>query len=186
MGVGGEALNRVVFLDRDGVVNAAIVRDGKPHPPDSVAETRILSDVPEALRMLKAAGFRLAIISNQPDVARGTQSEETVQAINAFLASQLPLDHFEICFHDESDGCDCRKPKPGLIHRSARALGGAAETGFVVGDRWRDIEAGRAAGCRTVWIDRGYNEKLPTDYDYRADTLLTAARWIVAHQGEEK
>ncbi|MGH9806012.1 MAG: D-glycero-alpha-D-manno-heptose-1,7-bisphosphate 7-phosphatase [Terriglobia bacterium] len=175
-----------MFLDRDGVINAAVVRDGKPYPPASVAETKILDDVPEALSLLKAAGFGLAIVSNQPDVARGTQTREAVQAINSFLAARLPLDHFEICFHDESDDCDCRKPKPGLIYRSVLALGGTAETGFVVGDRWRDIEAGRTAGCRTVWIDRGYNEKSPTDYDYRADSLLMAARWIVAQEGDRR
>lgn len=184
MGVGGETLNRVVFLDRDGVINSAIVRGGKPYPPTSVAETRILSDVPEALNLLKAAGFRLAVISNQPDVARGTQTREAVQAINSFLASRLPLDHFEICYHDEMDGCDCRKPKPGLIYRSARALGATTRGAFVVGDRWRDIEAGRNAGCRTVWIDRGYNEKLPLNFNYRADSLLSAARWIIAQQEE--
>lgn len=186
MGIDGQALNRLVFLDRDGVINAAVIRGGKPYPPASVAETRILDDVPEALALLKAAGFRLAVISNQPDVARGTQTRQAVQAINSFLASQLPLDHFEICFHDESDGCDCRKPKPGLIYRSALALGGSAKGGFVVGDRWRDIEAGRAAGCRTVWIDRGYDEKSPTGFDYRTDSLITAARWVAAHEEQAK
>ena len=182
MGVGGQSLNRVVFLDRDGVINAAVVRNGKPHPPDSVAETRILNDVPQALALLKGAGFRLAVITNQPDVARGTQTQAAVEAINAFLASQLPLDHFEVCYHDEGDGCDCRKPKPGLIYRSARTLGVAAPEGFVVGDRWRDIDAGRAAGCRTVWIDRGYKERLPESYDRRTTSLLAAAQWIIEQQ----
>ena len=179
MGVHGQTLNRVVFLDRDGVINAAVVRGGKPFPPVSVADTRILDDVPAALALLKMAGFRLAVVTNQPDVARGVQTREAVEAINAFLASELPLDHFEVCYHDEADACDCRKPKPGLIFRSALALGADATKGFVIGDRWRDIEAGRSAGCRTVWIDRGYNEKLPSKFDHRATSLLAAAQWIV-------
>jgi len=183
MGVSGQILNRVVFLDRDGVINAAVVRDGRPYPPASVAETRVLDDVPRALELLKAAGFRLAVITNQPDVARGTQTQAAVQAINAFLASKLPLDHFEVCYHDVGDRCDCRKPKPGLIYRSARTLGADPVGGFVVGDRWSDIGAGRLAGCRTVWIDRGYREKIPEGYDHRTTSLLAAAQWIIEQSG---
>lgn len=179
MGIGRQTLNRAVFLDRDGVINAAVVREGRPFPPATVAETRILGGVPQALALLREAGFRLAVITNQPDVARGTQTLEEVEAINAFLRSKLLLDHFEVCYHDESDLCDCRKPKPGLIYRSALALGVDVTTGFVVGDRWRDIEAGRAAGCRTVWIDRGYAERSPVEYDHRTNSLLNAATWIV-------
>jgi D-glycero-D-manno-heptose 1,7-bisphosphate phosphatase len=172
-------MTRAVFLDRDGVLNAAVVRDGRPHPPSGLDETRILEDVPQALRLLKEAGMQLAVVTNQPDVARGTQRREVVEQINAWLGSILPLDRFEVCYHDEADGCDCRKPKPGLILRSARALGVDERAGFVVGDRWRDIDAGKAAGCRTVWIDRGYKEKRPSGYDCRAASLLEAAQWII-------
>ncbi len=179
MGISDKNLNRAVFLDRDGVINAAVVREGKPYPPATVCETRILEDVPEALGLLREVGFRLAVITNQPDVARGTQTRDEVEAINTFLSSQLPLDHFEVCYHDEADSCDCRKPKPGLIRNSALALSVDMTTGFLVGDRWRDIEAGRAAGCRTIWIDRGYAERRPSQYDYRAESLLDAAQWII-------
>lgn len=172
-------MNRVVFLDRDGVINRAMVRDGEPFPPASVEQTEILPDVLEALALLKRSGMLLAVITNQPDVARGSQTRENVEAINAFLAAKLPLDRFEVCFHDDTGNCDCRKPKPGLIRSAARALAGDPVEGFVVGDRWRDIEAGRAAGCRTVWIDRGYDEKSPSGYDYRTTSLLEAAKWIV-------
>jgi D-glycero-D-manno-heptose 1,7-bisphosphate phosphatase len=179
MGVRSQNLNRTVFLDRDGVINAAVIRNGRPHPPASVAETRILPDARPALALLKAAGYRLAVITNQPDVARGTQTREAVEAINALLGAELPLDHFEVCYHDDADNCDCRKPKAGLIHYAAMAMGVEARGGFVVGDRWRDIEAGRGADCRTVWIDRGYAERLPDGYNFRADSLLMAARWIL-------
>lgn len=172
-------MKRAVFLDRDGVINAAVVREGKPYPPASLAEVRILDDVPQALHLLKTAGLRLAVITNQPDVARGTQQREVVEAINSWLGSQLPLDRFEVCYHDEADACDCRKPKPGLIVCSAQAMGVELATGFLVGDRWRDIEAGKAAGCRSVWIDRGYAEKQPENHDFRATSLLDAAKWIV-------
>ena len=178
-------MRRAVFLDRDGVINEAVVRRGKPYAPASPAETRIVVDASQALGLLKKAGFQLAVISNQPDVARGTQTREAVEAINAVLARQLPLDWFEICYHDDADGCECRKPKPGLIYRSAKALSVDPAAGFVIGDRWRDIDAGRTAGCRTVWIDRGYEEKQPTGYDFRASSLFDAVEWILQQVGQK-
>jgi len=187
MGVGGQSLNRVVFLDRDGVINAAVVRNGKPHPPDSVAETRILNDVPQALALLKAAGFRLAVITNQPDVARGTQTQAAVEAINAFLASQLPLDHFEVCYHDEGDGCDCRKPKTGMLERAARELELDLKNSFVVGDRHGDVELSRNAGARSVLVRTGYGEgelawhakNWPRKPEFIAADLTEAVQWIL-------
>ena len=179
MGIRSRAVNRAVYLDRDGVLNLPVIRNGLPFPPASVAETRIFDDALPALGMLKDAGYKLAMISNQPDVARGTTRRQEVEAINAMLVAALPIDHLEVCYHDDADQCDCRKPKPGLIYMAARKLGVDPKNGFVIGDRWRDIEAGRAAACRTVWIDRGYSERLPTDYDFRAGSLLASAEWIL-------
>ena len=172
-------MNRAVFLDRDGVLNAPIMRDGKPHPPASVTEARMLEGVAQATQLLHEAGFLLAVVSNQPDVARGTQQRANVEAINDWLRSTLPLDHFDVFYHDDADECECRKPKPGLILRSARRLGADPAASFVVGDRWRDVDAGRAAGCRSIWIDRNYAERSPMAHDYRADSLLDAAQWIL-------
>ena len=173
-------MTRAVFLDRDGVINDAMVRNGKPYPPSSVAEVRIVEDAASALARLKRVGFHLAVVTNQPDVARGTQKRAVVEAINEFLAARLPLDAFHVCYHDEADNCACRKPKPGLILDAARALDVDPVFGFVVGDRWRDIAAGRAAGCRTVWIDRGYAEPAPVEYGFRAESLSAAVDWIVS------
>ena len=166
-----------VFLDRDGVLNRVVVRAGKPYPPGSVGEVEIPSDVGPALARLKTAGFRLVVVTNQPDVARGRQRRAVVEAINADLAARLPLDEFRVCYHDDGDGCLCRKPQPGLLlapptYHIARSV--------MVGDRWRDVEAGRRAGVRaTVMIGDGYHEALPTEPDYRAGTLEEAARWIL-------
>jgi len=179
MGIRGTVSRRAIFLDRDGVLNAAVVREGRPFPPLSLAEVSIPEGVPEAVDLLKEAGMLLVVISNQPDVARGTQRRETVQAINEWLGARLPLDRFEVCYHDDADCCDCRKPKPGMICRSAKALGIDLEDSFVVGDRWRDIAAGKAAGCRCVWIDYGYAERKSIGHDYRAVSLLDAANWII-------
>jgi D-glycero-D-manno-heptose 1,7-bisphosphate phosphatase len=168
-----------VFLDRDGVLNAAIVHDGKPFPPRTLQELEILPGVPDALRRLREAGFALVVVTNQPDVARGTQVRDVVEAMNRELSSRLPLDSVRVCYHDDIDRCACRKPKPGLLLEAAAALGLALETSYMVGDRWRDVEAGRAAGCTTILIDRGYRERSDCAPDQRASDLAEAAEWIL-------
>lgn len=170
---------RAVFLDRDGVLNRAVVREGKPYPPATVAEVEILPGVVEALRRLKEAGFFLIVVSNQPDVARGTTRQETVEAINAFLAEYLPVDRFIMCYHDSSAGCDCRKPRPGMLLTGAREFGVDLSSSFMVGDRWRDVEAGIAAGCKTIFIDYGYDEIHPQAYDYRVLSTQEAVMTIL-------
>jgi D-glycero-D-manno-heptose 1,7-bisphosphate phosphatase len=166
-----------VFLDRDGVLNQAIVRAGKPYPPASLQALEILPDVAAALVRLKTAGYRLVVVTNQPDVARGSQDRRVVESINAALASHLPLDEVRVCYHDDGDGCSCRKPMPGLLlqppaHDLARSV--------MVGDRWRDVEAGRRAQVRaTVLIDRGYDEDCPVSPDARVGSLAEAVEWIL-------
>jgi len=178
MGIG--PLKRAVFLDRDGVLNEAIIKDGKPYPPQTAAEVRIVPGAAEALQRLKRRGLALIVVTNQPDVARGTQTAEAVRAIGERLRRELPLDEILVCAHDDGDGCDCRKPKPGLILEGAARFGVDLAHSFLIGDRWRDIEAGQAAGCRTVWIDRGYRERAPERApDARVSSLGEAVDWIV-------
>ena len=173
-------MTAAVFLDRDGVINAPIVRDGKPFPPATVEETEILPGVREALVELKRAGFDLVVVTNQPDVARGTQTRAAVDAINACLGAELPLDAFYCCFHDEADRCACRKPAPGLLIDAARERGLDLSLSFMVGDRWRDTDAGAAAGCRTIFVDRGYRERQPRTFDAKVASLGEAAAWILS------
>jgi D-glycero-D-manno-heptose 1,7-bisphosphate phosphatase len=179
MGVGKSLKYPAIFLDRDGVVNRAIVRERKPYPPDSLSEVEILPGVLEAISSLKKAGFLIVVVTNQPDVARGKRSREEVETINRHLESALGIDHFRTCYHDDSDNCHCRKPKPGLLMDASALLGIDLDSSFLVGDRWRDIGAGRAAGCKTVWIDYGYDEKVPDGFDFRALSLLDASCWIL-------
>ena len=170
---------RAIFLDRDGVLNRAIVRDGKPYPPKSVAEVEILPGVVNALQRLKKAGFVLIVVSNQPDVARGTTSMEEVEAINAYLWKYLPVEHFVMCYHDSGDNCKCRKPRPGMLLDSAEGFGVDIKSSYMVGDRWRDVEAGLNAGCKTIFIDYGYTEKQPESANHQAKSLLEAAEIIL-------
>ena len=171
---------RAVFFDRDGTLNEAVVREGRPFPPESVDELRILPDAQAALARLKEAGFLILVVTNQPDVARGVQSRESVEAMHAVLAAQLPIDDFFVCWHDDADRCACRKPKPGLLREAAARHGIDLAASFLIGDRWRDIEAGAAAGCRTILIDRQYRERKPSvEPDFRALSLDEAASWIL-------
>lgn len=183
MGVGSLRLRRAVFLDRDGVLNRAIVRNGQPYPPASVDEVELLEGAAEACRALHATGFLLIVVSNQPDVARGTQRRDVVEAINAHLRALLPLDDIRVCYHDDRDVCTCRKPAPGLLLEAAAAWQVALDRSFMVGDRWRDIEAGRRAGCTTILIDHGYGEDLSVLPDVRVGSFADAAAWILRRAG---
>ena len=179
MGIGC-AVRKCVFLDRDGVLNEANVREGKPYPPANISEVRIVSGAKEALQKLREAGFLLIVVTNQPDVARGTANVEGINSINALLERELPLDAFYVCTHDDEDHCDCRKPRPGALFKAAQDYGIDLAQSFMVGDRWRDVSAGKAAGCFAVWVDYDYQEKHPIEHDYRAKDLQDAVSWILS------
>jgi D-glycero-D-manno-heptose 1,7-bisphosphate phosphatase len=170
-----------VFLDRDGVINRVIVRDGKPHPPQALDDLEVLPGVPEALLKLRSAGFLLIVITNQPDVARGTQTRQLVEAMNARLVSELAIDDVLTCYHD-GDDCDCRKPKPGAILEASRRHSIELDRSYMIGDRWRDIEAGQRAGCRCLFVDNGYREQQPAAPYVRVLSLAAAADWILENQ----
>ena len=179
--------NSAVFLDRDGVLNEVVVRNGKPYPPRDLSELVIAYGARTALQDLKRAGFLLIVVTNQPDVARGKVDRADVYKINALLASNLPLDRVEVCEHDDRERCDCRKPKPGMLLRAQEELGLELANSFMVGDRWRDVEAGRRAGCRTILIGDGYGESFPSAPTIKLTSLLEAASWILrqAEHGRE-
>jgi D-glycero-D-manno-heptose 1,7-bisphosphate phosphatase len=182
VGIHEVKLQRAVFLDRDGVINRALERDAKPYPPRNLAEFEILPEVPAALAKLKAAGFLLIVATNQPDVGRGTLKQEIVEQIHAHMIAQLPIDRVEVCFHPAqgASDCDCRKPKPGMLLRAAHELNIDLSQSWMVGDRWRDVDCGHAAGCKTVFIDYGYAEALKQKPDFSARNLAGAADIILA------
>ena len=172
-------MRRAVFLDRDGVINRAIVRDGKPYPPASLLELAILPGVHEALHNLHDANYLLIVVTNQPDVARGIAKREDVEVMNAFLASQLPIDAFKSCYHDSGDKCSCRKPLPGALLQAAQEYNINLSKSFMVGDRWRDVEAGVSAGCKTFFINYHYAERKPHEPDFIVSSLLEAKEIIL-------
>ena len=173
-------MTKAIFLDRDGVLNQTVLKKGRPYPPASFSELVILPGVPEACLALKKAGYRLIMVTNQPDIARGTQSPATVDQINTYLQSELRLDEVRVCPHDDADHCACRKPQPGLLLATPDI---DLARSFLVGDRWRDIEAGHRARVRAIWIDYHYAEPRPTHPHHTVKSLAQAADWILNLSG---
>lgn len=167
-------MNRAVFLDRDGVINHNEVRDGRPRGPETLAEFFILPGVREAIEAFRAAGFLVIVATNQPNLPLAL-----VEAMHSILRKNLPIDDIKVCHHVDADNCTCRKPKPGLLLEAARERGISLAQSWMIGDRWRDVEAGRAAGCRTVFIDFGYEgEPRPRAPDVIVGSLLEAVPFV--------
>jgi D-glycero-D-manno-heptose 1,7-bisphosphate phosphatase len=173
-------LSPAVFLDRDGVLNRSFVRDGIPRPPANLDEFEWLPDVSKSVTTLAAAGFALVVVTNQPDVAHGTQTKEMVKAINRRVADQLPVLGVLTCYHNDSANCECRKPRPGMLLKAARRWHLDLSRSFLIGDRWRDVEAGRAAGCRSVLIETPYSGRERCRPDRCVPNLAEAVRWLLA------
>lgn len=170
---------RAVFLDRDGVLNEATIRHGVPHPPQSLGDLVVAPGAEGACRALKAAGLVLIMVTNQPDLARGTATRAGVEAINAALQTRLALDDVFMCPHDDADDCPCRKPRPGLLLDAAARWHVRLDDSVMVGDRWRDIEAGHRAGCATVLVGRHAAPGATVTPDRAVDTLGDAVPWIL-------
>ncbi len=178
------AARRGVFLDRDGTLIRAFERDGVSIPPASQDQLELLPGVPRALDRLRTAGFALIVVTNQPDVARGTQTRDMVEAINTRLSELVALDLILTCFHDDSDDCVCRKPRPGLLVDGAGQLGLHLAQSYMVGDRWRDILAGQRAGCSTVLLRNSLDGADRVEPDFEVADLSEAAEIILQRQSE--
>jgi D-glycero-D-manno-heptose 1,7-bisphosphate phosphatase len=168
---------RAVFLDRDGVINSIIFRGGKPASPRCLDEFQIEPGASAPLQRLRSAGFRLLVITNQPDIARGLLTPQNLQLMHQQMIARLPIDAIAVCPHDDLDRCRCRKPRPGMLERLARTEDVQLGHSFVIGDTWRDVRVARAAGCTAIILDRNYNRE--DDADYRMANLAEAAQLII-------
>jgi D-glycero-D-manno-heptose 1,7-bisphosphate phosphatase len=175
-----------VFLDRDGVLNAALVSAGLPFPPRDEAELQLLPGVERACAQLADAGLVLIVVTNQPDIARGLVDPTAVDSLNKRLRESVALDDVIVCPHDDGDACECRKPKPGMLLEGASRWDIDLSRSVMVGDRWRDIEAGRAAGTRTVFVDRAYEEQAPENPDLTVNELHESVEWIIQTAGQQR
>ena len=171
-----------IFLDRDGTLNRQLIREGTPYPPQTLAEFELFPGVPEACAQLDAVGFVLVVATNQPDVGRGTQSQAIVEAMHAKLRAAVPeIARVEVCYDPgRGEKSTRRKPEPGMLLDAARDLGLDLARSWMIGDRWRDVDCGRRAGVRTVFIDFGYVEKLHAAPDFTVSSFTEAARIILA------
>lgn len=177
-------MRRAVFLDRDGVLNRVVLVDGIPKPPKCIEEIEILPGVIDAIQILKKNNYLPVVVTNQPDVARGTTTKLHVDAINDHVGATTGINYFYTCFHDDVSECACRKPLPGLILQASQELGLDAPKSFMIGDRWRDIEAGQSAGCPTFFIDYSYNELMPKKPYTKVSSLMEATLLIVGDSHE--
>lgn len=173
-------MRRAVFLDRDGVINQASIRNGKPYPPSTLEEFKLLPGVTGAIQALRAAGFLVIVVTNQPDVRTGAQRRKVVETMHAHLTALSLCDAVKVCYHIDADDCDCRKPRPGMLLEAAAEWLIDLTQSFMVGDRWRDISAGQAAGCYTFFIDYGYAEARPECPDAVVASLAEATRSILS------
>lgn len=172
-------MTRAVFLDRDGVINQSIVVDNVPKPPANFSDVKILDGVIESIQYLRENNYLPIVVTNQPDVARGVTTSVQVEKIHDQIKSLTCIEHFYTCFHDDPDQCLCRKPLPGLIIKAAVDLNVDLSGSYLVGDRWRDIAAGNAAGCTSFFIDYSYAEKPPTLPYIKVNSLLQAVKMII-------
>jgi D-glycero-D-manno-heptose 1,7-bisphosphate phosphatase len=178
-------VRRAVFLDRDGVISANVERDGRPVAPTRLADFRILPGVEEATRRLKELGFVLVVVTNQPDIAAGRNTMAILDAMHEELRRRLPVDEIKVCVHVDTDRCNCRKPKPGMLLEAARERRIDLTQSIMIGDRWRDIEAGQAAGCLTIMIDGESDHERPSTPHKTVRSLPEAVAYIIGHEHGE-
>lgn len=176
--------DRAVFLDRDGVLVETFVRDGRAYAPVSLEDFRVYPDAGPQVERLKLAGLVPIVFTNQPEVARGTLSPATLARMHEQLTAAVDVAEIFVCVHQDRDGCECRKPKPGMLHAAATKWALDLSRSFVIGDRWRDIEAGDAVGCHTVLIDRPYSACRRADA--RVPDLAHAVDVVVARVAEAR
>jgi len=172
-------VKRAVFLDRDGIINRAVVRDGRPYPPAMLEEFELLPGVEQTIVALRKADFLIIVVTNQPDVAMGAQRREVVEAMHDRLRVAGLCDDIKVCYHKDADGCNCRKPKPGMLIEAALKWQVDLTRSFMVGDRWRDVAAGKAAGCYTFFVDYEYREQRADKPDAVVGSLEEAGRLIL-------
>jgi len=171
-------MTRAAFLDRDGVLVREIVLGGQARAPMRLADFHVVPEARDQVARLHAAGLRCVVFTNQPEVARGLLKWDTLDQMHRQLRDATGVDDIQICPHDDTDQCECRKPKPGMLREAAQRADILLAESFVVGDRWRDIDAGHAVGCYAILIDRPYSAC--SNPDARVPNLTAAVDLIVA------
>ena len=171
-------MRKAIFLDRDGVINKVIIKNGLPFSPSSFDQLEILPGVEESILRLKKLNFVCLVVTNQPDVLRGKIEKKNVIKMNNYLKDKIKLDDIFVCFHDDLDNCECRKPKPGLLLDASKKWNVDLKQSYMVGDRWKDVLAGERSGCKTIFLDYNYKETKPRNPNFTTDSLLNTVNII--------
>lgn len=184
-GPGGQSSQvnaKAVFLDRDGVLTVSETREGRPYAPRRIEDFKLAPGAADCVKALHQAGWRLIVVTNQPDVSTGKLEAAVLEEMHRILKASMPLDAIKVCRHIDVDACSCRKPLPGMLKEGALEFNVDLASSFMVGDRWRDVSAGKAAGCITVFIDYGYAEELRDPPDYTVGSFEEACQIILAYK----
>ena len=173
-------MTSAVFLDRDGVLVREIVVDGVALAPLRIEDFFIVDEAAPQVERLRRAGFQCVVFTNQPEIARGLLPPGTLEEMHRRLSQVTAVDDILVCPHVDPDACTCRKPRPGMLLEAAERAGIDLRQSFVVGDRWRDIDAGRTVGCYSILIDRPYSNCATADAsvaDLTSAVDLVLDRW---------
>ncbi|MEH3055248.1 MAG: HAD-IIIA family hydrolase [Patulibacter minatonensis] len=173
----GSSPRPAVFFDRDGTLIDAPIVDGRPRAVRDVGSITLVRGARQVCGELEELGVPLFVVTNQPDVARGLTTQYVVEQIDGAVVQALRITDLAVCWADDDDD-PRRKPNPGLILELAERHGIDLARSVTVGDRWRDIEAGRRAGTKTVFVDRDYDEQQPDAPDLVVRELDEALDWI--------
>ena len=141
-------MNKGLFLDRDGVINKLV--DNRP--PWKISEIFIYEEIKNIINYSRSLDYIPIVITNQPDAARGDITYDLLNKINSSICKKLNLNNCYICDHPYDGVCECRKPKPGMIIKASKDINIDLNKSYMIGDREKDIEAGRRAGCKTISI----------------------------------
>jgi|LakMenEpi03Aug12_release.lakeMendotaPanAssembly.Ray.scaffolds.fasta_scaffold351068_2 D-glycero-D-manno-heptose 1,7-bisphosphate phosphatase len=171
-------MNGIVFLDRDGVINHLVERDGKLVSPRNIGDFKIHNGVFEAILKLKKAGFQIVVVTNQPDISRKKMLQSDLNKMTEKLLD-LGIDKIMVCPHSDKDYCHCRKPKPGMLLEHLRSIPNHPRNLWMIGDNASDISTGKSVGAKTILIESG-ERSMETSANFRSSDLRSAVEIIIA------
>ena len=175
-------MNKAVFLDRDGVINKTIIKNGRVYSPMNLNEFEFVQNIAEQIKKIKDAGYYIIVVTNQPEIARGNIDIYELNKMTKNIKDNLPVNEILICPHDDADNCSCRKPKPGMLFDAAKKYEIDLIQSFLVGDGWKDMGAAKNAGCMGILIDTFYNKGVSC---FRRVKNMNGALKIILNEKEE-
>ena len=166
-----------IFLDRDGVlIKAPLSKDRKPISIKKVDQITFIYGIKKFCKMFKKK-YLLIIITNQPEYIRKKNSKRNIETINNYVKNKLNIDDIFTCYSDDEKNIN-RKPNPGMIFQAKKKYNINLKKSYFIGDRWRDVDAGNKSGCKTIFINRDYNENLNTKPNFITKKISEIYRYI--------